>query len=258
VKDALEKAGVKATHAQLAVIAYEALKKAHKSPAMAVDGFADTVIAGGGLLMELMGLSRRDVNAAAMTYLHKCADDMAGGKPASATGAASQLATESQRVDDRRAGTDGEGGASLGANDSQRRSDRPDLSVSVRKHKRSAPGTKISTGAALRVAMRTYFDTLVIADKPVGDYRYAELAPTAAKLTASGVTHLRDAYVLRRLAKSVAYSPAMADQPVRAWADLSVIEAALKRVDELKEHAAPMLAGEVGLLVDRENMVAAA
>lgn len=153
MKQAFEKAKVDTSKSSLAVIAYEALKKAHMSPAVAVDGFVDVVLAGGGLLMQLLGFSRADINAHALQYLRDRADEMAG-KPAKATDAVSQGRPEIQTVRDRSAG--GAVGLSHVDLDSQAGHDQPDRPINVKPHKRAAPGAKLSRAAAMAVARSIY------------------------------------------------------------------------------------------------------
>lgn len=166
MKHAFEEAGLDVSRSRLAVIAFELLKQADRNPAVAVEPFVDAVTAGGGLLMELLGVTRAEIRKRAMIYLQDRRRDLEGragqrsresqgtiDRPA-AEDAASHEEDESQESTDRGTATRTEPtDGSLHQTESHGPGDPIGRPVKVREHKRGKPaGSKIAKSAALAVA----------------------------------------------------------------------------------------------------------
>ena len=168
MRTALEKAGVETAAARLAALAYKLLKKSDRSPAKAVDGFAEAVVQNFELLRAL--LSEQEVKSSAYRYLQDRAAEMAG-KPAA--GGASQHDLESHESHDR-SSEPTQHRASHGRSESQAKDDRPvpdrdrlsqtpiesqqadDRPVAVRAHGRGIP-SKLKPATALAYARTSVF-----------------------------------------------------------------------------------------------------
>jgi hypothetical protein len=163
MKDQLETAGVDTAAARLAASAYDALKVAKNRPALAADGWVESILADADLVHALMRASRHQLHAAAYAYLVDRSTDMQGI-------GASQETPVSQKVGDRPDQSDA--GASHAARASQASPDRPGVGatfekpVHVREHnrrewggrkKQPAAPTRISAKAAIAYASTSIF-----------------------------------------------------------------------------------------------------
>lgn len=154
--------------AKLADLAFAELKKANRSPGVAVEGFWPQVAADDSLIVALMRAELPQLRVAAMAYLYERLRDMdrkvqrgasltdherqvAPDRPSKDEAQASPVTLESQDVNDRLESGNGSG-PSLSHDGSQPRSDRPAL-----RQKAPAAKSKIGKSVVLAYASNSIF-----------------------------------------------------------------------------------------------------
>jgi hypothetical protein len=178
-------------------LAVAELRKANRSPDVAVAGLVPQILADAELIVELMRAVPQQVRVAALAYLYErlreMHDEMDQGashqflesqvshdRPAiqQDDARARQAGYGSQRHDDRPASSEGGGPSHIGVG-SHRRPDRPGPAPRA---KRPAPKSRISKGAALTYASNSIFALRVgQGERYLGDFSKAECRDWAKK-----------------------------------------------------------------------------
>lgn len=96
-----------------------------------------------------------------------------------------------------------------------------------------SPAQQKAAIKAMNVRAESWFASEIIRGRPIGDITYGEMERSASISLNDGISNLRQAYLQRRLFRSVPYNPALRDVPAKEWADEQELKTASDRWNEL-------------------------